>query len=154
MGCHFGWYKVLKGACVSNVTQLRNEDGKLIDTTYGRDAPFTFKVGSGQVVRGTRSHCAHIRTCVHMAVCQTVQTYNTMWDHGQIMLIGVTGCVSLESCCILNCVSRFQTIAFEVHDAICRTSEFRLSWHDFSFYCDMLLEVFWDTFLLVASWIR
>jgi hypothetical protein len=34
------------------VHQLRNEDGKLIDQTYTRDKPFTFKVGSGQVVKG------------------------------------------------------------------------------------------------------
>mmetsp|Transcript_24954 Transcript_24954/g.41753 ORF Transcript_24954/g.41753 Transcript_24954/m.41753 type:complete len:116 (-) Transcript_24954:205-552(-) len=34
------------------VLKLRNEDGKLIDQTYTRDKPFTFKVGSGQVVKG------------------------------------------------------------------------------------------------------
>jgi hypothetical protein len=36
--------------------QLKNEDGKVIDTTYARGKPFTFKVGSGQVVSGARPH--------------------------------------------------------------------------------------------------
>mmetsp|Transcript_31449 Transcript_31449/g.60633 ORF Transcript_31449/g.60633 Transcript_31449/m.60633 type:complete len:116 (-) Transcript_31449:300-647(-) len=49
-----GRHYAKKGEVVSihYTLKLRNEDGKLIDTTYGRDAPFTFKVGSGQVVRG------------------------------------------------------------------------------------------------------
>mmetsp|Transcript_25990 Transcript_25990/g.35885 ORF Transcript_25990/g.35885 Transcript_25990/m.35885 type:complete len:116 (+) Transcript_25990:174-521(+) len=43
-----------KGEVVSihYVLKLKNDEGKVIDATYQRDKPFTFKVGSGQVVRG------------------------------------------------------------------------------------------------------
>ena len=35
-----------------SLIQLKGEDGPLIDQTYMRNKPFTFKVGSGQVVKG------------------------------------------------------------------------------------------------------
>ncbi|KAK3247790.1 hypothetical protein CYMTET_42723 [Cymbomonas tetramitiformis] len=43
-----------KGEVVSihYILKLKNQDGKIIDQTYTRGKPFTFKVGSGQVVRG------------------------------------------------------------------------------------------------------